>query len=623
MAKQQFQTEVNQLLNLIINSLYQNKDIFLRELISNASDALDRLRYLTLTDEKMKKIKFDPRIDIYFDEKKQNTLTVSDSGIGMNDKDLEKDLGTIARSGTKNFLSKMTGNAKKDSNLIGQFGVGFYSIFMVADNVEVITRKAGENKAYKWISDGKTGFEITEAEQDHFGTTVILHLNKEGKEFASRWRIDDIIKKYSNHIPFPIFLHYTEVISADEKKEKKEKKEERTEQINTTTALWQRPKSSLKAKDYNDFYKSISMDTEDPLLYIHTKAEGKLEYTTLFFIPKKAPFDMYFMEYQSGIKLYIKRVFITDDDKELMPRYLRFVRGIIDSEDLPLNISRETLQQNRILASIRSASVKKILSEFQSLAKDKKKYDDFYKQFGKALKEGLYGDFANRETLLELVRFKSTKAEGYTSLAEYKKRMKKNQKAIYYIMGPNEEGLRHSPLLEAYKKDDIEVLLVTDEMDELVIPAVGMYKDLPLKAVNISDTADDLKKKEDEKKTKPLGDLIKKIKDVLKDEVKEVKVSSRLSDSPSCIVMDKNDPTLHMQQVLKALGRDGLKEIKPILEINPDHDIIKKLKKVEDKRMFEDTSRLLLEQAILIEGGELKNPADFAKRLNNIMSKAL
>ncbi len=358
-------------------------------------------------------------------------------------------------------------------------------------------------------------------------------------------------------------------------------------------------------------------------MHIHTRAEGKLEYATLFYVAKKAPHDLYYLNYQPGVKLYIRRVFITDDEKELLPAYLRFIKGVIDSEDLPLNISRETLQQNRIMVNVRSASVKKILSEFQNLTKDKKKYEEFYIEYGKALKEGLYNDFANKETLLELVRFKSTKAEGYTSLGEYKNGMKKSQKAIYYIIGPNEDSIKNSPLLEAYKKDDIEVLLMTDEMDEVIIPTIGKYKELDLKSVNISDSADDLKKGKDEKQVKGLDPLIKKIKEVLKDEVKDVKASTRLSDSPSCIVTDKNDPTIGMQHILKSMGQKGLNEIKPILEINPDHVIIKKMKKVEDKKAFADISRLLFEQAILIEGGELKNPAEFVKRLNSVMTKAL
>lgn len=608
MAKHSFQTEVNQLLHLIIHSLYSHREIFLRELISNASDALDKLKYLTLVDETYKGLPFNPRIDVRMDEKDHKWLSVSDTGIGMNDQDLVENLGTIARSGTRIFLSQMTGDAKKDSNLIGQFGVGFYSSFMVADRVEVLTRKAGESKAWRWESDGKGEYEIQEAERDSFGTTVTLFLNEEGKEFASRWRIEEIIRKYSNHVPFPIFLHY-------------EKKEE---QINSASALWKRPKSELKEEDYNEFYKALSHDTEDPLLYIHTRAEGALEYTTLFYVPKKAPFDMYQVDYRPGVKLYVKRVFITDDDKELMPTYLRFLRGVIDSEDLPLNVSREILQQNRIMVNIRNASVKKVLGEFQRLAlEDKEKYTQFISQYNRPLKEGLYTDYGNRDVLLELVRFKSTKVEGYTSLEEYVHRMLADQKAIYYITGDNETTLRNSPLLEAYKKKDIEVLIMDDEIDEIVIPAIGKYKDYELKPVNRSDAGEDLKSEEDAKAKEEVKPAIEKIKRALGDRVKDVRVSVRLSDSPSCIVTDENDPSYKVAAMLKAMGHKDLPEVKPILEVNPHHEILQKLNRINDPLLIDDISSLLLDQALLVEGLSVKDPADFVKRLNRILAKAV
>jgi len=577
-------------------------------LISNASDALDKLKYLTLVDETYKGLPFNPRIDVRMDEKEHKWLSVSDTGIGMNDQDLVENLGTIARSGTRIFLSQMTGDAKKDSNLIGQFGVGFYSSFMVADRVEVLTRKAGESKAWRWESDGKGEYEIQEAERDSFGTTVTLFLNEEGKEFASRWRIEEIIRKYSNHVPFPIFLHY-------------EKKEE---QINSASALWKRPKSELKEEDYNEFYKTLSHDTEDPLLYIHTRAEGALEYTTLFYVPKKAPFDMYQVDYRPGVKLYVKRVFITDDDKELMPTYLRFLRGVIDSEDLPLNVSREILQQNRIMVNIRNASVKKVLGEFQRLAlEDKEKYNQFISQYNRPLKEGLYTDYGNRDILLELVRFKSTKVEGYTSLEEYVQRMLADQKAIYYITGDNEATLRNSPLLEAYKKKDIEVLIMDDEIDEIVIPAIGKYKDYELKPVNRSDAGEDLKSEEDARAKEEVKPAIEKIKRALGDRVKDVRVSVRLSDSPSCIVTDENDPSYKVAALLKAMGHKDPPEVKPILEVNPHHEILQKLNRIEDPLLIDDISSLLLDQALLVEGLSVKDPADFVKRLNRILAKVV
>ncbi len=624
MAKHKFQTEVNQLLHLIIHSLYSHKEIFLRELISNASDALDKLKYLTLTDENYKKIDFDPKIDVYFDSKESKTLTISDTGIGMNEKELAENLGTIAKSGTRIFLEQMTGDAKKDSNLIGQFGMGFYSAFMVSDKIEVISKKAGEDKAYKWTSDGKGEFEIVEARKDREGTAITLFLNEEGKEFANRWKIESIIKKYSDHVPFPIFIHFEETRTEGEGDKKKEIKEQKTEQINSASAIWKRPKNELKEEDYKEFYKSISHDNDDPLHYVHTHAEGTLDYTTLFFFPKKAPFDLFRADYTPGVKLYVKRVFITDDDKELLPTYLRFIRGIIDSEDLPLNVSREILQQNRIMAKIRSSSVKKILGELENLKnKERDKYNEFYKEFGIPIKEGLYQDFENRDKLTELVMYKSTKIDGFTTLAEYADRSQPGQNTIYYITGGKEETLKNSPLLEMYKKKDIEVLILDDEIDEIVISSIPRYKDHELKSVNRSDAAEDLKSEKDKEKEKEIEPLIKKVKGILGDTVKDVKASTRLSDSPSCIVADQKDPTVQMQHILKAMGQDAMENFKPILEINPEHEIVKKLKDTNDSSLIEDISFLLLEQAMLIEGVEIKSRADFVKRLNRVMNKAL
>jgi molecular chaperone HtpG len=623
MAKHKFKTEVSQLLKLIIHSLYSHKEIFLRELISNASDALDKLKYLTLTDEKFKKLHFDPVIEIKFDEKNK-TLTVQDSGIGMNSEDLDSQLGTIARSGTRNFLEQLTGDSKKDANLIGQFGVGFYSIFMVADKAEVLTRKAGEEQAWLWTSTGEEDYSIREAERESHGTTITLHLNEEGEEYANRWQIEQLVRKYSDHIAFPIFLEYDQKSYEGEGEKRKEKVEHKREQVNKASALWKRPKSEITEEEYHEFYKSLSHDNEDPLYYVHTKAEGTLEYTTLFYVPKKAPFDMYQADYEPGVKLYVNRVFITDDSKELLPTYLRFVRGIIDSDDLPLNVSREILQQNRVMNQIRTSSVKKLLSEFKQLAENNsEKYLEFIKEYNRPLKEGLYSDFANREILMELVRFKSTGVEGFTSLGEYKDRMKEDQKAIYYITGENEETLRNSPLLEAYREKGIEVLLMDDDIDEIVVPSIGKYKDIELKAINRSGSAEELKTEKDEEKEKEIKPLLEKIKKVLGDRVKDVVASSRLSDSPSCIVADKDDPTMQMQQLLKAMGQKEIPDIKPILEINPDHGIVKKLLGSEDGELLEDVSFLLLDQALLVEGAELKKPAEFVKRLNRIMEKAV
>jgi len=645
MAQHQFQTEVSRLLHLIIHSLYSNREIFLRELVSNASDALDKLKYLTVADEAYKSVSFDPRIDISFN-KDAKTLTISDNGIGMNEADLIESLGTIARSGTRAFLEKLAEDAKKDSNLIGQFGVGFYSAFMVADKIEVISRKANEDAAWKWSSGGKDSFEIERAERDGQGTTVILYLTEEGTEYANRWSIEDIIKRYSNHVAFPIYLTYDEKEWDDKGNEKGSKT--KTDRINSGTALWRRAKNDLKPEDYNEFYKQLGHDSDEPLHYIHTKAEGTLEYSTLFYIPKKAPFDLYNVDYKPGVKLYVKRVFITDDDKELMPTYLRFVRGVIDSEDLPLNVSREILQQNKILMNIKNASVKKLLSEFKQLADNavsgsdeaKEKWETFIEQFNRPLKEGLYQDFSNREAIQELVRFKSTTVEGWTSFADYVSRMKSDQKHIYYITGGgassgcDEKTLRSSPLLEAYRAKDIEVLIMIDEIDDIVIPTLHSYRrETPgadgktesrtweLKAVNRAGADEELGEKKDKDAEKEAKPVIEKLKKALGDRVKDVKLSRRLHDSPSCIVADENDPSIQMAQMLKAMGQTAMTDIKPILEVNGDHPIVTGLKDIDDEERIADVAGVLLDQALLVEGIKLGDPADFVKRLNRLLAK--
>jgi molecular chaperone HtpG len=618
MSKREFQTEVNQLLQLIVHSLYSHPEIFLRELISNSSDALDKLRHLTLTDEAYKSLPFEPRIDLELDEENK-TLSIADTGIGMNDEDLVANLGTIARSGTKNFLSQLSGDARRDSNLIGQFGVGFYSAFMVADRVEVVSRKAGEDQAWRWTSDGKSGFEIEPAERPVAGTTVLLHLNEEGQQYANSWRLQEIVKKYSNHIAFPIFLTYDK--SEWNEAEKKSEKKRTTEQVNAASALWRRNKSELKDEDYKELYKSITGDWEDPLFWFHTRAEGSLDYTTLFYVPAKAPLDLYHADYKTGVKLYVKRVFIMDDAKELLPQYLRFVRGIIDSEDLPLNVSREILQQNRILTSIRTSSVKKILSELKNIAANQPElYLKFIREYNRPLKEGLYGDYANRETLLDLVRFKSTRVEELTSLADVKSRMKEGQKSIYYITGGAESLLRTSPLLEIYKKRDLEVLILDDDFDEIVFAGIEKYGDIDLKAINKAATSEDLKDEGEPDQTESLKPLLDKIKLTLGDRVKNVRASVRLADSPSCIVSDEEEPSMKMQQMLRAMGQKDIPALKPTLEINPDHEIIRKLLARPNEPTAEDAAWLLFDQALLMEGVPLENPAVFVQRLNRILN---
>lgn len=655
MAKHEFQTEVNQLLNLLIHSLYSNKDIFLREIVSNASDALDKLKYLTVSDDNYKNISFTPKIDISFDDK-DNVLVVQDSGIGMNDEDLQNNLGTIARSGTKAFLEKLSSDAAKDSSLIGQFGVGFYSAFMAAKHIDVITKKAGgDGKIWHWSSDGTNSYDLEEIGADSdlakkygfddsalTGSAIVMKLNDESKEYASRWKIEELIKRYSDHIAFPIYLHYDQNKYDD--KGNVTSTEKKVDQVNSASALWKRPKSELKKEDYNEFYKTIGHDGEEPLHYVHTHAEGTQEYTTLFFVPQRAPYDMYQADYQSGVKLYVKRVFITDDDRELLPAYLRFVRGVIDSEDLPLNVSREILQQNRILETIKSASVKKLLGEFKKMGEaadsakkaenptdeDKakiEKWNKFVANFNRPMKEGLYSDYANRDEIAEIVRFKSTDSSGtgdnnWTSFADYVQRMKTDQKAIYYISGNDEKNLRENPLLKAYIDKGFEVLIMADDIDDIVIPGFGKYKEFELKAVNRAGSDEELgvDKKEAEKKDKEFKPVVEKIKKALGDAVKDVVLSKRLSaESPSCIVVDENDPGFQMERMMKAMGQEGM-GVKPILEVNGDHSLVNRIKQTDDEALIKDVSEVLLNQALLIAGVEIKEPAEFVKHLNNLLA---
>ncbi|EDO8847086.1 molecular chaperone HtpG [Campylobacter coli] len=606
----QFQTEVNQLLQLTIHSLYSNKEIFLRELVSNSSDALDKLNFLSVSDDKYKSLKFEPRIDIKIDKDKK-TLTISDNGIGMDKDDLINNLGTIAKSGTKSFLENLSGDAKKDSQLIGQFGVGFYSAFMVASKIEVLSKKALDDKAYLWISDAN-GYEIEDATKEEQGTSITLYLKDD--EFANSYKIESIIEKYSNHIQFPIFMEKEEFIPAKEGEEEG-KTELKISQINKANALWRMQKSSLKTEDYERFYEQNFHDSNKPLLYLHTKSEGKLEYNSLFFIPQNAPFDLYRVDYQSGLKLYVKRVFISDDDKELLPTYLRFVRGIIDVEDLPLNVSREILQENQILKGVKEASVKKILSELEKLKnKDKEKYLSFFKNFGKVLKEGLYGFGGEKDSLLKLMLYKSTKGESLRSLEEYKNDIQGEQKEIFYITGNNESLLRNSPLLEEYKQKNIEVLLMDDEIDSLIAPMLGEYEGLKFIAINQVEDKNELS---DEEKNE-FAPLVAKFKELLKDQVEDVRLTSRLKDSPSCIVYDKNKPDFAMQQLLKQMGQE--QNFKPILEINPKHAIFTGLK--NNETFSADIATLVLNMAKLSEGMGVDNPAEFNASLTKIITKA-
>ena len=617
MERKQFKTEVSELLHLIIHSLYSHKEIFLRELVSNASDALDKLKYRTLVDGKTPDGEL--RIDISFTEGDKRTLTISDNGIGMSHDELNDNLGTIARSGTKSFLQSLTEEQKKDSNLIGQFGVGFYSAFMVADKVEVTSKAYGQEQAYKWVSDGKDKYTIEEAEREGCGTTIVLYLNDEGKEYGNRWQIENLIKQYSDHIAYPIYLAYDQNTYDD--KYNVTGTEHKVEKINSAAALWTRSKSSLKEEDYNSFYKDTCHDSENPLFYLHTKAEGATEYTTLFFIPAKAPFDMYHADYKPGVKLYVKRVYITDDDKELLPTYLRFVKGVIDSEDLPLNVSREILQQNRVMSTIRNASVKKLLGEFKKISEQNPElYNKFIEQYNRPLKEGLYQDYANRDELLDLVRFKSSTVDGYTSLAAYKERMVTDQKSIYYITGSDEAALKSSPLLGTFKEKGIEVLLMTDDIDDLVISSVGKYKDIDLKAVNKNGTMDDFVTEDEKKKVKEEnGAIVEKIKKALGDRVKDVVASTRLTDVSAVVVTDENDPSVQMQQLLKAMGQGDYEGSAPILEINAEDAFVKRIEASSDETFVADACSVMLDQALLSEGVMPKNPAEFARKLHSLL----
>ena len=622
MAKYQYQTEVGQLLKLMTHSLYSNREIFLRELISNASDALDKFNYLHLTEDKFKNEEWKPVINIKLDEE-DNSIAITDNGIGMNEQDLIENLGTIAKSGTKAFIEQLekNKNTKIDSNLIGQFGVGFYSVFMVSDSVEVISKKAGEDVAYKFKSDGTGEFEVSQVIKDSHGTVIYIKLKDDAKEFLDPFRVKEIVKKYSNHIPYEIYLNYTEKTQKDGKEEIEQKRE----LANEAKALWTMPKSEIKDEEYKEFYKTNWHDIEEPLTWIHTSAEGSLEYKTLFYIPKVAPADIYRADFQPGVKLYIKRVFITDKEKELLPLYLRFVRGIIDSEDLPLNVSREILQENRILANIKQASVKKILNTIKKL--DKEKFDTFIEQYNKLIKEGIYTDHLNKETLLDIVRYKSNKVEGLTSLNEYIEREKDKEgrkKEIYYIVGEDENILRHSPLLEAYKLNDLEVLIMDDkEIDEIVTPSIAEYKEWKLVDISMVEPP---KVKENEKELEELNkeyeSLIKLFKDELKDSVKDVKVTTRLSESDSCVVPDSSDPMVSMRAIFKQMGQEE-PDIPLILELNGKSELVKKLKESSDVELVKESAWILLDSARLAEGLEPTSKIDFSKRVTKLLGKLL
>ncbi|KTD20412.1 Class III heat-shock protein HtpG(molecular chaperone) [Legionella lansingensis] len=620
-SKQQtmgFQTEVKQMLHLVVHSLYSNKEIFLRELISNASDALDKLRFLALSDSSLYESDSDLKIVIDFNEK-HKTITIKDNGIGLNWTEAVENLGTIAKSGTKEFLNHLTGENAKDAHLIGQFGVGFYSAFIVADKVTVKSRKAGlsPEEGIVWQSNGEGEFTIGQEKRTERGTEVILHLKKEQDEFLSDWRLRSIITKYSDHICWPIVM---------KKRDEDDKPAKDFETVNKATALWTLQKSEISDEDYKTLYKHISHDFQDPLIWSHNHVEGKQDYISLLYIPSHAPFDLWQHEMKHGLKLYVKRVFIMDDAVQFLPRYLRFVKGIIDASDLPLNISREILQENKQVDAIKSACTKRILSMLEKLStQDPDKYQNFWNEFGLVLKEGPIEDYVNREAIAKLLRFTTTKNDSEKqniSLMDYVSRMKEDQDKIYYLTASSYNSARHSPHLEIFKKKDIEVLLLSDRIDEWLVGYLSEFEGKKLHSISKGkidlDIADapEIKKQEES-----LAPLLKHIKEVLGDRIKEVQLTNRLTDSPACIVADEHDMGLEMQRILQAAGQK-IAETKPIFEINPDHALIKRLYGIEDDSRFTEWVFMLFEQAVLAEGGQLDNPADFVSRVNRLLLEA-
>ena len=609
----EFQTEVSQLLHLMIHSLYSNKEIFLRELVSNASDAIDKLKFESLSNESLLEGKEEPSIHIDID-KDAGTISIRDNGIGMTQDEVMENIGTIANSGTRKYLESLDKNQTQDSNLIGQFGVGFYSAFIVSNTVTLLSRKAGDDKANgtKWVSKGKGEYSIETVDLENYGTTIILDVKKAEKEFVDDYRLRGIVSKYSDHITVPIMMA---------KASEEDESEIVYETINKATAFWMKDKKELSQTDYDEFYKSLTYDFEGPLTQIHNRVEGKLDYSSLLFIPKKAPFDMWEPKRKGGVKLYAKRVFIMEGNEELLPQYLRFIKGVIDTADLSLNVSREILQGSKVVDTIKKASVKRILSELDKMSKNKPEdYATFWNEFGMVIKEGVVEDFANKDKISNLLRFASTSSDSSdqtVSLKDYIGRMNKDQKNIYYVTADNYDAAKGSPHLEIFKQKDIEVLLLSDRVDEWLVANFGEFEELSLKSIAKGDL-EDLDSKEDKKKkektVKDYEKVISKAQEILDNQVKEVKVSSRLSESPSCLVADENELGGNMERIMKSLGQD-VPDTKPILEINPTHPLVMKLKTKVD----EDVVKVLFDQAVLSEGGQIKEPAEFVKRMNKLM----
>lgn len=637
----QFETEVSQLLHLMIHSLYSNKEIFLRELISNASDACDKLRFEAISDDSLLSDDSELKIQVEFD-KEERTVTIRDNGIGMSRDEVVTNIGTIAKSGTKEFLDQLTGDQSKDSHLIGQFGVGFYSSFIIADKVTLITRRAGvaKDQAVQWESEGTGSYTLEEANKDTRGTEVILHLKKDEDEFLSSYRLRSIISTYSDHVPLPIEMLKENEGGEDESQEDGSEEDESKEsdkaevideweKINKASALWVRPKSEITDDEYKEFYKHVGHDYVDPLLWSHNRVEGKTEYTSLLYIPSQAPFDLFDQNPKHGVKLYVQRVFIMDDAEKLLPRYLRFVRGVIDSNDLPLNISREILQNNKVIDNIRSGSVKKILGLLEKLAKNESaKYQDFWNVFGKVIKEGPGEDFGNKENIAKLLRFASTHQDTdaqTVSLDDYIARMKPEQEKIYFITADNHAAAKNSPHLEIFKEKDIEVLLLSDRVDEWLMSHLNEYNEKSFASVakgelDLDKLASEEDKKQREKAEKEAEGLIERVKKVLDEKVEDVRVSHRLTTSPACIVLSEHDMAMYMQHLMKQAGHD-MPPSKPILEINPTHALVQRMENEQAEDRFEDWARILFDQAILAEGGQLEDPATFVNRLNQMINE--
>ena len=616
-----FETEVNQLLDLMIHSLYSNKDIFLRELISNASDACDKLRFTAISDASLYEEDIELKVKVSYD-KEQRTITISDNGIGMTREEVIDHIGTIAKSGTQSFLDSITGDQKSDAKLIGQFGVGFYSSFIVAEEVTLRSRKAGEpaENGVEWVSQGKGEYEIRSIEKAGRGTEVILKLREGEDEFLNDWKLRSIITSYSDHIDFPVIMDKTQEPEAEGGETVIEE-----ETVNQASALWIRAKSDIKDDEYKEFYKHVAHDYEDPIAWSHNRVEGTNEYTSLLYIPARAPFDLYDRESRHGIKLYVQRVFIMEDAEKLMPRYLRFVRGLIDSNNLPLNVSREILQGSKIIDSIRTGSVKKVLGMLEKIAKnDPEKYQKFWTEFGKVLKEGPAEDFANKEQIAKLLRFStnhSGEEEQTVTFDDYVSRMQEGQDKIYYIAADSHAAAKNSPHLEIFKKKGIEVLLLSDRVDEWLTSHLAEYDGIKLQSVAKGELdlgEDEASEKELEKKAKSSEKLIKRMKKALDEKVEDVRVTNRLTDSPACIVISEQDMAMHMQRILKEAGH-AMPSSKPVLEINPDHPIVKKLDVEKSKKKFDDWSDILFDQAILAEGGQLDDPASFVSKLNKML----